>query len=175
MTPRSLPKGERLCSLTAIGRLFAEGRSGFVYPFRYVMLPRGCEAAQKPAQETVQKPEGAVQEPVQGAAQKTVQETVQGPQGADALAAGRFEAEAATVRVLFSVPKKHLKRANKRNLVKRRMREAYRLNKSELVETLRASGGGMDVALVYNTRQVEDYKTIENGIRKIISAIPKRM
>lgn len=171
MTPRSLPKGERLCSLTAIGRLFAEGRSGFVYPFRYVMLPRGCEAAQKPAQETVQ---GMVQKP-EGAAQKTVQETVQGPQGADAPAAGRFEAEAATVRVLFSVPKKHLKRANKRNLVKRRMREAYRLNKSGLVETLRASGVGMDVALVYNTRQVEDYKTIENGIRKIISAIPKRM
>lgn len=159
MTPRSLPKRERLCSLTAIGRLFAEGRSGFVYPFRYVMLPRGCEAAQGP----VQKPEGPVQE------------TVQGPQGADAPAAGRFEGEAATVRVLFSVPKKHLKRANKRNLVKRRMREAYRLNKSELVETLRSSGGGMDVALVYNTRQVEDYKTIENGIRKIISAILKRM
>lgn len=163
MTPRSLPKRERLCSLTAIGRLFAEGRSGFVYPFRYVMLPRGCEAAQGP----VQKPEGAMQETVQGAAQ--------GPQGADVPAAGRFEAEAATVRVLFSVPKKHLKWANKRNLVKRRMREAYRLNKSELVETLRAAGGGMDVALVYNTRQVEDYKTIENGIRKIISAIPKRM
>ncbi|MBP3356428.1 MAG: ribonuclease P protein component [Rikenellaceae bacterium] len=152
MTPRSLPKGERLCSLTAIGRLFAEGRSGFAYPFRYVMLPRGCGAA-----------EGAAE----GAAP--------GPEGADAPAAGLREAEAATVRVLFSVPKKHLKRANKRNLVKRRMREAYRLNKSELVETLRSSGGGMDVALVYNTRQVEDYKTIENGIRKIISAIPKRM
>ena len=35
-----------------------------------------------------------------------------------------------SVRLLFSVPKRYHKRANKRNLLKRRMREAYRLNKA---------------------------------------------
>lgn len=70
--------------------------------------------------------------------------------------------------VLFSVPKKFHKRANKRNLLRRRMREAYRLNKSLLAE-----GGvrGADLALVYSVKDVAEYKRIENAIRKIISQI----
>ena len=32
---KGLPKQERLCSLYAQRRLFTDGVSGFVYPFRY--------------------------------------------------------------------------------------------------------------------------------------------
>jgi len=38
--------------------------------------------------------------------------------------------------VLFSVPKKNIKKAHLRNAIKRKMREAYRLNKSILIERL---------------------------------------
>ena len=74
--------------------------------------------------------------------------------------------------VLFSVPKKFHKRANKRNLLRRRMREAYRLNKSLLTE-----GGvcGADLALVYSVKDIADYKRIENAVRKIMSQIVERM
>ena len=34
----SLPREERLRSLTTIRRLFTEGKGGFVYPFRYTYL-----------------------------------------------------------------------------------------------------------------------------------------
>ena len=42
-TPSSLPKTERLHSLTALRRLFAEGTSGFVYPFRYMTFTESCD------------------------------------------------------------------------------------------------------------------------------------
>ena len=56
--------------------------------------------------------------------------------------------ESGRVEVLFSVPKKFHKRANKRNLLKRRMREAYRLNRREIVELLESKGLSLDLALI---------------------------
>ena len=50
-------------------------------------------------------------------------------------------------RVMVSVSKRFFKRAVKRNLLKRRLREAYRTRK-------RLLPAGVDVMLVYNTREV---------------------
>lgn len=114
-----LPYSERLRSFGAIRRLFAGGRSGFVYPFRYMVYA----------------------EP---------------------------DAEF-SVRVLFSVPKRNHKRANVRNLLKRRMREAYRLNKSLLHDCGQAVSA--DVALVYSSKSVADYKTVEHAVKRILGEI----
>ncbi len=72
--------------------------------------------------------------------------------------------------ILFSTPKKFLKRANKRNKVRRRMREAYRLNKAIL-----ASGAPryMQVALIYSSKEVLDYNTIENATKRILENLCK--
>jgi ribonuclease P protein component len=72
--------------------------------------------------------------------------------------------------ILFSTPKKFLKRANRRNKIRRRMREAYRLNKSLL------SGGEpryMQVALIYSSKELLDYKTIENATKRILEKLCK--
>jgi len=72
--------------------------------------------------------------------------------------------------ILFSTPKKFLKRANKRNKIRRRMREAYRLNKSVL-----ASGTPryMQVAIIYSSKEMLDYKTIENATKRILENLCK--
>ena len=94
--PNGLAKSERLSSLTAVRRLFQNGVSGFVYPFRYTVI---VEKSTSP-----------------------------------------------TVEVLFSVPKRNHKRANKRNLLRRRTKEAYRLNKSSLWSVTTERGVAVDMA-----------------------------
>ncbi len=75
------------------------------------------------------------------------------------------------VEVLFSVPKKFHKRANKRNLLKRRMREAYRLNRKAIVEKLGEKALTLDLALIYSTKEIHSYKTIENAIQKVLGQV----
>lgn len=79
----------------------------------------------------------------------------------------------ASAEVLFSTPKKFLKRANKRNLVRRRMREAYRLNKDILLDSGKEFEA--DIALIYSTKEVLDYQIIENAIKKILRNIVEQM
>ena len=58
----------------------------------------------------------------------------------------------AGVEVLFSVPKRYHKRANKRNLIRRRTKESYRLNSGELKRWAESRGVAIDVALVYSAK-----------------------
>lgn len=122
--PYALPKSERLSSLTAVRRLFTDGASGFVYPFRYMVI---TEKSASPS-----------------------------------------------VEVLFSVPKRYHKRANKRNTLRRRTKEAYRLNKATLLAVAEQKALDVDVALVYSSKEILPYKTIENAICKILKEIAER-
>lgn len=84
------------------------------------------------------------------------------------------EADAAdTTEVLFSVPKKFHKRANKRNLLRRRTKEAYRLQKGILARTGR--GTNLDIALIYSSKEVLPYKHIEHAVRRILEAVAGRL
>ena len=80
-------------------------------------------------------------------------------------------AEVMSAEVLFSTPKKFLKRANKRNKVRRRMREAYRLNKELLLSSNESRM--VQIALIYSSKEVIDYNTIENATKKILELIAK--
>ena len=81
----------------------------------------------------------------------------------------RFAMCCFSVEVLFSVPKKNHKRANVRNLLRRRTKEAYRLNKSLLHDCGKLAT--VDMALIYSSKEVVDYKTIENAVRKILATV----
>lgn len=72
------------------------------------------------------------------------------------------------VRIMVSVGKRYHKRAVKRNRVKRLIREGYRLNKGYAKELLSPylNGKVLDICYIYTSKQEEDYKTVENGIRK---------
>lgn len=67
--------------------------------------------------------------------------------------------------VLFSVPKRFFKRAVKRNLLKRRMREAYRLNKDIIADKT------VMIMFLYVSPRVEEYSVIETQIKEILQRI----
>ncbi len=79
--------------------------------------------------------------------------------------------EASESPVLFSVtvPKKIIKSAAKRNLLKRRIREAYRLNKRLLVSDV-PSGVQISFMIIYTSRDIESYHKIERSLKKILSS-----
>ncbi len=85
------------------------------------------------------------------------------------------------VSVLFSVPKKIYKRAWKRNLIKRRMRESYRTRKHDLVAAALAAGQHLDIALLCSPTTekglpatIPDFKTLDHAIGKILTKILRR-
>lgn len=70
----------------------------------------------------------------------------------------------------FTVSKRNFKRAVKRNILKRRMREAYRLNKQSFYEELAAKNLRIALMLVYVGKDIAEYPVIEKAM---ISAFKK--
>ena len=85
------------------------------------------------------------------------------------------ESDGRGIEVMFSVPKKFHKRANKRNLLKRCTREAYRLNRTELCERISQAGVEVNLAFIYSTKEVHSSKTIENAVQKILAQVGERL
>ena len=68
---------------------------------------------------------------------------------------------------MVSVPKKLFKRAVKRNLLKRRIKEAYRKNKA----LLPVAEAGCDMVIIYMGKDVRQSSDIENGIRELLGKL----
>ena len=117
-----LKKEEKLCSRTAVDRLFSEGKSLMAFPLRaaYRLRPRG-------------------EHPVQ---------------------------------FLISIPKKRIRKAVGRVTLRRRVREAYRLNRRELLHgPLEQAGWGVDIAFVYLDSSPAPYSVIDEKMRSLLSRI----
>lgn len=69
-------------------------------------------------------------------------------------------------RIMVSVPKKLFKRAVKRNLLKRRIRESYRKQKHILT-----AKNGLDVLFMYSTKEILSYEDIYTAVGQIIQKI----
>ncbi len=75
--------------------------------------------------------------------------------------------------VLFGVPKRKIKGAVERNKIRRRMREAWRLNCGDLRNSVKPQKKTMFIGLYYQATTIESYKTIETKIKKLIHRLIK--
>jgi len=78
--------------------------------------------------------------------------------------------ETLRVQAAFTVSKRNFKRAVKRNLLKRRMREAYRLNRTEFCTEIAAKELQISIMFVYIGKDITEYAPIEKAM---ISAFKK--
>ncbi len=71
----------------------------------------------------------------------------------------------------ISIPKRKIRTAVGRVLLRRRTREAYRLNRHLLHPTLQAHGKAVDVAFLYLADVPASYATIERKMQDILTKI----
>jgi ribonuclease P protein component len=121
-------KEEKLCSKIKLDRLFAEGTSLFVFPFKILFVAT-------PANEHDEAP----------------------------------------VEVVFIVPKRTIKHAVKRNLIRRRAREAYRLNKNPFVAQLTERNMSLTLAFIYIDKEEKDFKDVEKGMKKALKKLEEKV
>lgn len=62
------------------------------------------------------------------------------------------------------VPARHFKKAVSRNLLKRRIREAYRKNKQPFYHELDENSYRIVLILQYTEKEIKDFQTIEKGV-----------
>lgn len=140
-------KSERLNSKKVIERLFdKKGRetnpSVFLYPFRVTYINQVISNESKVESESLNESE------VEKLTNHDLLLTTTPPQ------------------ILISVSKRSFKHAVDRNLVKRRTREAYRLNKHLLMQKP-SNQIPAYIAFVYIAKTIEDYAKIEKSMKAI--------
>ena len=142
------PKNARLSFKNDIDSLFEKGQSFISYPLRIVYLSDTGDCSQ----------ESDIS--VLGSAPESVTNL-------------QITSRAAStgISVLVSVPKKRIKRAVKRNRIKRLIRESFRLNKDNLTDINELNGKSLHIAFLYVCDDVLQYSEIEKAMIKALKKI----
>jgi ribonuclease P protein component len=77
-------------------------------------------------------------------------------------------------KIVISVPKKIHKRAVKRNFIRRRIKEAYRLNKHLLYDAIE-QGITLNVMFIYVSPNISNYAEIEKKLIQTLSVLAGRI
>ncbi len=78
------------------------------------------------------------------------------------------------VQVVISVPKRRFKRAVDRNLLKRKIRDIYRLNKSDLLySSLRNANVTLLASIQYIGKDIPDYAYLEKKLKLALVQLVK--
>ena len=79
-----------------------------------------------------------------------------------------------TAKLLISVPKKRFNKAVSRNRIKRLIREAYRLNKSELLKNWQSDGKYFALAFVYIGNDIPEYQKLSTTTQRILETLKSK-
>ena len=78
-------------------------------------------------------------------------------------------------KTLIVVPKKNIKNAANRNVLKRRMREAFRIYKSGLYKKIKSKKQQLAIAIIYQEQEIFPYKVIEEKIKLILERLSEEI
>lgn len=81
------------------------------------------------------------------------------------------EGEAPTCAILAVAAKKYFRRANKRNRVKRLIRESYRLRKHHFLALAKAQGVHLHLGLLSVAKELPSQSDVDRGMEKALSRI----
>jgi ribonuclease P protein component len=81
----------------------------------------------------------------------------------------------AQVQMLVSVPKKHFKRAVKRNRVKRQIREAYRQHKQILWQKILEGDKALLLSFIWLDDNLHDSTEIESCVTRLLTRIAEKL
>lgn len=145
-------KAEKLKSRKRIERVFREGKSFSLFPYRVIFLlqPIGAGASM---------PGGDGGDPASrpGAAAKAPR------------------SDWAPLQAGFGASSRHFKKAVDRNRIKRLGREAYRLQKEPLLRRLTGKGLSLAVFFIYTGKELPEYATITEKIGVILQKLIKEI
>lgn len=78
-------------------------------------------------------------------------------------------------KTLIVVPKKNIKNAANRNVLKRRMREAFRIHKSGLYKKIKNKKQQLAIVIIYQEQEILPYKVIEEKIKLILGRLSEEI
>jgi ribonuclease P protein component len=81
--------------------------------------------------------------------------------------------EGSCIQVGVTAMKKHFKKAVDRNRIKRQLREAYRLQKTELIDTLKQKGLKAYIFFMYSDKTMASFDTIKEAMNRSINKLQK--
>ncbi|MBN2776251.1 MAG: ribonuclease P protein component [Bacteroidales bacterium] len=79
------------------------------------------------------------------------------------------------IKLFISIPKKQISKANKRNLIKRRIKEAIRINLNQLKQLCSDKNIEILIGFVYYSNKIEKYNIIENKIVLSLQSIYEKI
>ena len=174
----TLPKSERLHGKLKISALMSKGRWGFTPGLKYCFLksPDPSKVENDVVQREARRDSAPSAERRKGSGEYGPQcpgggcHEVTGGRRVENDVVRREIVENDVVRlspnnIIVSVPKRLFKRAVKRNLLKRRLREAYRTQKGLLPPE------GYSILFLYNTKEVLDYAAVREQVGAILQKI----
>lgn len=84
--------------------------------------------------------------------------------------------ETASVQMMVSVPKRHFRRAVKRNRVKRQIREAYRKHKHSVIRHMDGQAGKqLLIAFIWLSDELSDTAAVEQQVGSLLQRIGERV
>ena len=151
-------KAEKLKSRKRIERVFREGKSFSLFPYRVIFLLQPMGVSAPAGASAIDAPEAAASSASRPGA-----------------ASSALRSDWAALQAGFGASSRNFKKAVDRNRIKRLGREAYRLQKGPLLQQLTEKGLSLAVFLIYTGRELPEYATVNEKIGVILQKLIKEI